>query len=100
MGKNTLRTYPAYRRSPTHLPNDAIHLVHHKNSPVRPHIKPHIRPPGWSPALRAILLLNQLEQRLCRAVIVKQNPPDRILPAMRQMVRIDIENLPARIVAK
>ena len=67
---------------------------------MRPDIEPHIRPLGRSPTLRPILLLNQLEQRLRRTVIVKQNPPDRILPAMRQMIRIHIENLAARIIVK
>ena len=34
-------------------------------------------------ALRRVLLLNQLEQRLRRALVVEQDPPNRILSAVR-----------------
>ena len=47
-----------------------------------------------------VLLDDELEQRLPRALVVEEDPADRRLAAVRQVVGVDVEDLAARVVAE
>src|SRR6185369_5596357 len=80
--------------------NDPVALVHHEQLSLRPDREPQVGTRRGRLALRRVLLLNQLEQRLRRALVVEQDAADRILAPFGQVVRADVEDLTAGIVAE
>ena len=51
-------------------------------------------------SLLRVLVLHELEQRLCFAILVEQNPPYRVLSSLGQLVGLDVEHFSARVVAE
>jgi hypothetical protein len=72
------------------LTDRAIMLIQNKHLPGRSGTVTQVRARGRLLALFAILLLYQLEQCLRLAAVVKQNPSDGILSAVREIVRINV----------
>jgi len=77
-----------------------VPLVQHENLTARARTEAQVRSRGRHLALRDVLLLDELQQRFCRALVVEQNPADRVLPALGKIVGVDIEDFTARVVAE
>src|SRR5262249_34295866 len=81
--------------------DDAVALVHDEDLALRPHPESQVGAQRLRLPLRLVLLLNQLQQRLLRALVVQHDAADARLPAVRrQLVGIEIEDFAAGIVAE
>src|SRR5262245_50127234 len=82
-----------------HKPDDAVALVQDEQLTIRSHCHAQVRTRGEHPPLLHVLFLDHLEERLHRPLIADENAM-KALPARWQLVRIDVEDLAARVVAE
>ena len=75
-------------------------LVQHEQLPVGPVSKSQIGARRRLFSLLRVLVLHELEQRLCFPILVEQNPPYRVLSSLGQLVGLDVEHFSARVVAE
>src|SRR3972149_2318218 len=72
-------------------PNGAVALVEQQDLIVGSHGQPQVGPARGILALRRVLLLDQLQHRLVRAVEAQNDAADRILAAVGQLVSVEVE---------
>src|SRR5262245_46969393 len=80
--------------------DNPVPLIQQEDLAVWPFSETKIRSRCGLAALRGVLVLDHLQIRLRCTAIVEQDSPDGILTTFRKIVRVDVEDLAAGVVAK